>query len=159
MKITELLKKDTGTIILTAYVDKETGNLASIIDRTAREEKEKRLSELRESFSKMEDSDENKVEIEIQIEELKSEVESIIPFEFELSEPTFDVIKMALSAIYTEGGIIDTMQSGKVVFDACYKGNQGALEEIQAYPTLYSSLCSKCYHSVVEIADIEYKKK
>jgi len=81
------------------------------------------------------------------------------PFEFNLVEPTFDVISCALRAIYGSGGDLDVAGSGKVCFDACYDGNQGSLEEIQKYTVLYTSLCMKTYHEVVDIAHIEYKKK
>jgi len=81
------------------------------------------------------------------------------PFEFNLVEPTFEVISSALRAVYGQGGELDVASSGKVAFDACYDGNQGTLEEIQKYPVLYSSLCMKAYHEIVDIAHIDYKKK
>lgn len=81
------------------------------------------------------------------------------PFEFKLTSPTFEVISSALKKVYGEGGGIDMASAGKVVFDSCYLGNQGSLDEIQKHNTLYASLCIKCYHEVVDIAHIEYKKK
>ena len=158
MKITEVLKQSSKTPVLIAYINKDTGLLASILDRANRQENEVLLNELVNSGKHLKDKDKID-EVQKQISQLKKQVSSITPYEFELSEPTFDVISLALSSVYTEGGKIDTMSSGKVVFDACYLGNQGTLEEIQKLTTLYLSLCSKCYHSIVDIADIEYKKK
>lgn len=159
MKITEVLKENLKKPVLIAYVNKETGLLASILDKVARQESELLLSELSVSVSDESISKEELIEIKEQITNLKEKSLNITPFEFELSEPTFEVISLALSSVYTEGGAIDTMSSGKVIFDACYVGNQGDLDEIKKLTTLYLSLCSKCYHSIVDIADIEYKKK
>ena len=158
-KITEVLKPVTNNLALIAYVDNDTNELVSILDKNKRQLNKNLISELKETLLDDSIKKEEEEKIKIQITELQKEVDKIVPFEFELSEPTFDVISAALSAVNGIGGNIDVLASGKVVFDACYKGNQGELEEIQKYSTLYTSLCSKCYHEVVDIADIEYKKK
>lgn len=79
-------------------------------------------------------------------------------FEFELVSPTFEVISEALKSLYSSGGDVDTIKSGAVMFNACYTGNQGSLEEIREHSALYTSLCAKCAETV-EIAHIEFKKK
>jgi len=159
MKITEALQKDSKKPVLTAYVDKDTGVLVDIMDRAKRETNETLLAELIQIKSDENTPSKDKLEIDGKISLLRADIERIIPYEFELSNPTFEVLSVALGAIYATGGNLDVMSSGKVVFDACYTGNQGELEEIQKHASLYISLCSKCYHSIVEIADIEYKKK
>ncbi len=79
-------------------------------------------------------------------------------FSFELVKPTFDVISQAVGALYGTGGNIDTIGAGKVIFDSCYIGNQGSLEEIQLLSELYAGLCAKCSDRA-ELAYVNYKKK
>lgn len=79
-------------------------------------------------------------------------------FSFELTKPTFDVISQAVSALYSIGGQVDTIGAGKVIFDSCYLGNQGTLEEIQLIADLYAGLCAKCSDKA-ELAYVDYKKK
>jgi len=79
-------------------------------------------------------------------------------FEFELSQPTFEVISASLSAMITSEGKIDMLAAGRVVFDSCYTQNQGLLEDIQASTALYAGLCTKCA-DIADVAHAEFKKK
>ncbi len=76
---------------------------------------------------------------------------------FELSEPTFEVYSVALRELYSKGKA-DVIAAGKIIFDACYKGNCGTLEEIMSDVKLYISLCAAA-SSEVELLDCELKKK
>lgn len=79
-------------------------------------------------------------------------------FSFELANPSFEVISQACASLYTVGGQFDAVGAGKVVFDSCYLGNQGTLEEIQQIAYLYAALCAKCSDKA-ELAYVDYKKK
>lgn len=79
-------------------------------------------------------------------------------FSFELAKPTFAVISQAVAALYGVGGQINTMEAGKVIFDACYLGNQGDLIDIQSLAELYAGLCANCSDKA-ELAYVDYKKK
>lgn len=125
MTIVERLKgKKEDKMVLSAYVDKETGELISIGAAITEGEIEAKTDR----------------------------------FDFELIEPTFQVLSEAMKALYSSGGEVDTIRSGAVVFDACYLGNEGMLEDIKKHASLYLSLCAKCAEKV-EIAYIDFKKK
>ena len=79
-------------------------------------------------------------------------------FRFELIKPTFEVLALSCTSLHNEGGQYDPVAGGKVIFDACYMGNQGELTEIQGFAELYVGLCAKC-SGEAELAYVDYKKK
>ena len=60
---------------------------------------------------------------------------------FNICQPTFEVYAIALRKMVTQDREVDTVMSGRVIFDSCYLGNNGTLEEIQKDPLLYASIC------------------
>jgi hypothetical protein len=76
---------------------------------------------------------------------------------YELIEPTFSVMSLALQKMLKSTGEVNLIDAGKIIFDGCYKGNSGKLEEIQKDVKLYISLCLKCAE-LVEVYEGELKK-
>lgn len=76
---------------------------------------------------------------------------------YELTEPTFSVMSLALQKLMNQTGEINLVGAGKIIFDGCYKGNSGKLDEIQKDVKLYISLCLKCAE-LVEVYEGELKK-
>jgi len=76
---------------------------------------------------------------------------------YELAEPTFNVYSLALQKMLKSTGEVNLIDAGKVIFDGCYKGNQGKLDEVQKDVKLYISLCLKCAE-LVEVYEADLKK-
>ena len=74
--------------------------------------------------------------------------------EYELSEPTFQVMSLALQKMLKSTGEINLIDAGKIIFDGCYKGK---LDEVQKDVKLYISLCLKSAE-LVEVYEAEIKK-
>lgn len=76
---------------------------------------------------------------------------------YELVEPTFNVMSLALQKMLKSTGEVNLIDAGKIIFDGCYKNNQEKLEEIQKDVKLYISLCLKSAE-LVEVYEAELKK-
>jgi hypothetical protein len=64
--------------------------------------------------------------------------------DFHIAKPPFLVYAPALNKLLME----DIVGAGKVIFDACYLGNNGALAEIMIDSILYGSLCVKAAEEI-----------
>jgi hypothetical protein len=76
---------------------------------------------------------------------------------YELIEPNFNIMSLALQKMLKSTGEINLIDAGKIIFDGCYKANEGKLEEIQKDVKLYISLCLKCAE-LVEVYEADLKK-
>lgn len=77
--------------------------------------------------------------------------------EYHLSEPNWEVYKLAMQKFLTGTGDLDQIGAGEVIVDACYIGNQGALDEIKSDYKLFAMLCLRAA-SIVEFYQAEIKK-
>ncbi len=76
---------------------------------------------------------------------------------YELVEPTFQVMSLALQKMLKSTGEVNLIDAGKIIFDACYKPDEVKLADIQKDVKLYISLCLKSAE-LVEVYEAELKK-
>ena len=81
-------------------------------------------------------------------------IEIVDKGKFELTEPTFSVMSLALQKLMKSTGEVNLVDAGQIIFDACYKGD---LEKVKDNVTLYISLCLKSAE-LVEVFEGELKK-
>ncbi len=78
--------------------------------------------------------------------------------EYQICEPTFDVYAKAIQRLQVNAGDLNHVQAGKIIFDSCYIGNNGPLEEIISDTVLHVSLCFKA-SNLIDVFAVELKKK
>ena len=76
---------------------------------------------------------------------------------YELVEPTFSIMSLALQKMLKSTGEVNIVEAGKIIFDGCYKAGEIKLADIQKDVTLYISLCMKAAE-LVEVYEAELKK-
>jgi len=83
---------------------------------------------------------------------------TINKIDYELVDPTFSVMSLALQKMLKSTGEINIVEAGKIIFDGCYKAGEVKLSDIQKDVKLYISLCMKAAE-LVEVYEGELKKK
>ena len=77
--------------------------------------------------------------------------------EYHLSKVTFDIYALAMQEYLTGEGKVNFLGAGKVVFDACYVGNQQSLVDIQDDIKLYANICFRAAQ-IIQFMEGELKK-
>ena len=74
---------------------------------------------------------------------------------YELCEPSFEVMALAMQEYLSGDGKLNLVGAGKVVFDGCYIGKD--IDEIQKEIYIYANICLKCAR-IVEFLEVDIKK-
>lgn len=77
--------------------------------------------------------------------------------DYHLSEPTWEVYKMAMQKYLSGEGSLDLVGAGEVIVDACYQVNQEPLDELKSDIKVFAMLCLRA-SSIVEFYEAEIKK-
>lgn len=103
-----------------------------------------------------------KLKIEIAKLDPKKDAEAIsklekdfVYYEYEIQEPTFDELTVALSQVKTTGRT-DVIGAGKVIWELCCVSHD---EEIEKKPKILISVCINLFDVYVSPIDLEIKKK